>query len=424
MALVTYNMKAKFYNMDFRKLRIKLIAAVCVLLCLFTGTAVAAANLVVTTVACDGQLQTVYSFTDDPEEIIAKTDFVVGEKDRIIISDDEMFKNVIAIAKEHKVKVYDGDKLIKKLKFTGTVGEAVEKAGLELKKGDELNYDESIGITEDITIRVNRGFKVKITADGKTATYYCAKGTVEQVLQKCGIYLGMDDEVSPKRGTEITKKTHIKIKRVRYEYETVKGVVQYETKVEYDGNKYEDQARVKTKGKNGKKTEEIRKVYVEGEYVKTEVVRTVITKKPVTKVVVRGTKVRPGGYIGGYVTGRRIFSELKPPFEIELDEKNRPIKYKKIITGKATAYCTGTTCSTGVRAMPGRVAVDAREIPYGTKMYIVSSDGKWHYGYCTASDTGGFIYNSNTVVDLYMHSYNDCMNFGRRNVDIYILEWG
>lgn len=421
---MTYNMKAKFYNMDFRKLRIKLIVAVCVLICLFTGTAVAASNVVVTTVVCDGELETVYTFTQDPEEIIAKTGFVVGEKDRIIVSEDEMFQNVIAIAKEHKVWIYDEGELVKKMKFIGTVGEALQKAGVKLEKGDEVNYSVSMGITDDMKIKVSRGFKVKITADGKTENYFCAGGTVEQVLEKCGIYLGKDDEVTPERGTKITKPSKIYVKRVRYEYETVKGVVEYETKVEYDSSKYEDEAKVKVKGKNGKKTDEIRKVYIEGEYVKTEIVKTTVTKKPVTKIVVRGTKERPGGYIGGYVTGRRVFSELKPPFEIELDEKNRPIKYKKIITGKGTAYCTGTTCSTGVRAMPGRVAVDPREIPYGTKMYIVSSDGRWHYGYCTASDTGGFIYNSNTVVDLYMRSYNDCINFGRRNVDIYILEWG
>ncbi|MBR6635536.1 MAG: hypothetical protein IKL41_07940 [Clostridia bacterium] len=56
-------------------------------------------------------------------------------------------------------------------------------------------------------------------------------------------------------------------------------------------------------------------------------------------------------------------------------------------------------------------------------MYIVSSDGKWVYGYSIAADTGGFVTNgSGTTVDLYMYSYSDCINFGRRNVEIYILD--
>jgi 3D (Asp-Asp-Asp) domain-containing protein len=165
----------------------------------------------------------------------------------------------------------------------------------------------------------------------------------------------------------------------------------------------------------------VRKIYVDGKQLRSEVINTVITKKPVTKIVVRGSKSRPGGYLGGYVTGKRVFSELNPPFKIELDENNRPIKYKKIITGKATAYCTGTTCSTGVRAMPGRVAVDPREIPYGTKMYIVSTDGRYHYGYAIAADTGGFIKSRPTNVDLFLTTEAACRAFGRRDIYIYFI---
>ena len=419
-----YSKKAYFYNNVLPKIMI----AVVVLGSILLFSAVTATTLYftvnVTTVFCDGEMEKVYSFTSDTDEIVAKTAFKVEEKDRIIPYETDSRQMLIAIAKEHTVKVYDEEKFIKKFRFTGTVREAVEKAGLTLRKGDEADVDLDFGITEDMKITVRRAFKVKITADGKTETYRLCEGTTESLLKKAGITLGDNDIVSPERGEKISDETTITVKRVRFEHETVKGEIPFETKVEYDDSKFEDEARVKTKGKNGKKTETVRKIYVDGEYTESKVVETVVNKKAVTKVVVRGSKPRPGGYLGGYVTGRSVISELTPPFKIELDENNRPIKYKKVITGKATAYCTGTTCSTGVRAMPGRVAVDPREIPYGTKMYIVSSDGRWNYGYCTASDTGGFIHNSSTVVDLYMRSYNDCVNFGRRNVDIYILEWG
>ena len=105
-----------------------------------------------------------------------------------------------------------------------------------------------------------------------------------------------------------------------------------------------------------------------------------------------------------------------------MDENNRPVKYKKKIVGKATAYCTGTITSTGRKAQPGVVAVDPREIPYGTKLYIVSSDNQFVYGYAIAGDTGGFIYNSDTVVDLYIRGYSEARRFGRRTVEVYVLE--
>ena len=120
--------------------------------------------------------------------------------------------------------------------------------------------------------------------------------------------------------------------------------------------------------------------------------------------------------------GVKVISELAPKVKIELDENGKPKNYKKLIVGKATAYCGGGITATGQRAMPGRVAVNPRQIPYGTKMYIVSSDGRYLYGYCEASDTGGFARKGSATVDLYMHSYTDCIQFGRRSVEIYILE--
>ncbi len=416
-----YSKKATFYNNYLPKIQIAGIIIGSVFLCFTVVATVLYFTVNVTAVFCDDQVQTVYSFTSDDEKILAKTPFALSEKDKLIPYEVKNGRKILTVAKEHTVKVYDGKKFIKKVKVVGTVRDAVEKAGLKLRDGDEADQPLDFAITDNITVKVIRGFKVSLTADGKTRKVNFSGGTVKQLLKKEGITLSDIDIVEPSVNEKVTENSEVVVKRVKYKDKTVKGKVLFETKVEYDDSKFEDEAKVKTKGKNGKKIDTVRDIYVDGEYLKTEIINTEITKKPVTKVVVRGSKARPGGYLNGYVSGKRIISELTPPFKIELDENNRPIKYKKVIRGKATAYCTGTTCSTGVRAMPGRVAVDPREIPYGTKMYIVSSDGRWHYGYATASDTGGFIYNSNTVVDLYMRSYTDCVNFGRRNVDIYIL---
>lgn len=416
-----YSKKATFYNNILPKIQIAAIVIGSVLLCFAIAATILYFTLNVTAVFCEDQVQTVYSFTSDNEKILAKTPFTVTKKDKLIPYEVKSRRKILTLAKEHTVKVYDGKKFIKKVKVTGTVEDAIKKAGLKLRNGDEANLPLDYTVTDNINIVVIRGFKVTLTADGKTRKVNFSGGTVKQLLKKEGITLSDMDIVEPERNEKITASTTVTVKRVTFKDKKVKGKVPFETKVEYDDSKFEDEAKVKTKGKDGKKIDTVRDLYIDGKYHKTETIHTEITKKPVTKIVIRGSKSRPGGYLNGYVSGKRIISELTPPFKIELDENNRPIKYKKVIRGKATAYCTGTTCSTGVRAMPGRVAVDPREIPYGTKMYIVSSDGKWHYGYATASDTGGFIHNSNTVVDLYMRSYNDCVNFGRRNVDIYIL---
>ena len=93
------------------------------------------------------------------------------------------------------------------------------------------------------------------------------------------------------------------------------------------------------------------------------------------------------------------------------------------MTVKATAYTyTGNNCSTGVAPQPGYIAVNPKIIPYGTKMYIKSCDGKYTYGYAVAADTGGFVKRAPTNVDLFFSSLSACYQFGARNVEIYILE--
>ncbi|SFE90886.1 3D domain-containing protein [Succiniclasticum ruminis] len=97
---------------------------------------------------------------------------------------------------------------------------------------------------------------------------------------------------------------------------------------------------------------------------------------------------------------------------------NGYVKYKKVLYGEATAYTWGGGASghTSVGLYPKRgiVAVDPRIIPYYTKMYIPG------YGMAIAGDTGGAIVG--TRIDLFMDSLHECYQWGRRDVEIYILE--
>ena len=68
------------------------------------------------------------------------------------------------------------------------------------------------------------------------------------------------------------------------------------------------------------------------------------------------------------------------------------------------------------------VAVDPDIIPYGSILYIVSNDGQVVYGYAVAGDTGGALWAGTAIVDLYYNTYDECCQFGRRDVTIYVLE--
>lgn len=102
-----------------------------------------------------------------------------------------------------------------------------------------------------------------------------------------------------------------------------------------------------------------------------------------------------------------------------LETAHGTVRYTNVMVMEASAYLPtdgGGSCvtATGLPATHGVVAVDPDVIPLGTQVYIPG------YGVAIAADTGGMI--EGAMIDLCMEDYDDCMEFGRRDIDVYILE--
>lgn len=133
-----------------------------------------------------------------------------------------------------------------------------------------------------------------------------------------------------------------------------------------------------------------------------------------------------GAMLPGYSfeeLGLTQMSEIPVPESIRFDENGIPLDYKYTLSGKSTTYTMGTMTATGTPVHPGVIAVNPKIIPYGTKMYIVASDGSGHvYGYSSAEDTGGFIYwDDGPLVDMYVNCWADSVAWANKPVTIYIF---
>ncbi|MDR2073851.1 MAG: 3D domain-containing protein [Oscillospiraceae bacterium] len=106
---------------------------------------------------------------------------------------------------------------------------------------------------------------------------------------------------------------------------------------------------------------------------------------------------------------------------IVFDSEGRPHKFSKIISGKATAYTAekGKRTSTGKLPTCKTAAVNPKIIPYGSELLVVCGNEKI---FMKAEDTGGALRRGACVIDRFMKSTEECKKFGRRNVDVYVLE--
>ena len=235
-----------------------------------------------------------------------------------------------------------------------------------------------------------------------TYPVYLSKGTVADAIKAAGVTMDADDLCYPLANVELWDGIEIRVTRVSTVHTTENAEIPYETeKIENKYLKPSEQV-VTVEGAAGEKV--INKVitYHNGA-VYSEIVTENVVRPAVNKVVECGVwNLKRSGLNSaasiGTVNGH---------------------DYSMVISATATAYCDKGTTASGLRSQVGVVAVDPRVIPLGTRLYIESADGSWSYGVCVAGDTGGAI--KGNKVDLFYDSYNQCIQFGRRGCNIYVL---
>ncbi|MCL2371796.1 MAG: 3D domain-containing protein [Defluviitaleaceae bacterium] len=145
-------------------------------------------------------------------------------------------------------------------------------------------------------------------------------------------------------------------------------------------------------------------------------------------------------YIGGYEKNRELIGQntlFYPTNAIidvgtarlgQLTDVTSPdFHYVRQVRMEATAYTAGFGCTgkhpcdpwyritaSGREVEHGIVAVDRNLIPLGTRLYVEG------YGFALAADVGGAI--RGYRIDLFMEELSDALQFGRRNINVWILE--
>ncbi len=318
----------------------------------------------------------------------------------------------------YTVNIFDGKNTYTVRTLSKNISSALSGAQLP-SDNYEIESSDFDGKTAEVVI--NYTFPVYITRGNDTIKVDFAGGTVRDVIEKSGFSLDEYDFVEPSADTVVNETTYIDFTDITYVSGEKTEKIPYATKTDYCHDILKGTVRTIKEGVDGSKKVEYKEKLVNGVLVERKLVSQKVLKKPVNAEKVVGTKV-----VNAAVTSSaavKAVSWLTPSKPIALDAKGNPVNYKKKMTVKATAYTyTGHKCATGVAPKPGYIAVNPKVIPYGTKMYIKTPNGKFIYGYAVAADTGGFIKSRPTGVDLFMHTRSQCIQFGRRDVEIYILE--
>lgn len=336
----------------------------------------------------------------------SKVEYELSNGDLVVTKNND-FNLDVTIIDANKITINNGGDTQVVHLAKGTVTDALKKAEITLAE-DEISVPAPDSkITGDTEINIYKTKTVSVTADGKTKDVKLALVNVYDALNYADYEVDDDDILSTSHSDDVENINAVTIKRVTYKTESTKEKIAYDT-VKKNSDKVElGETKVKTKGKDGEKivTREVK--YIDGKKSSDKVVAEKRIKEPVDKVVLVGTK---GAATSG---GAGTFT----------DSNGATVAYSQMLTGSGTAYTApaGAGTATGVPAYHGGVAVNPNIIPYGSKLYIVSTDGSFVYGYATAVDTGGALMDGSAIVDCFYNTYDECVNFGRRDVNVYVI---
>ncbi len=376
--------------------------------------------------------------------------------------------------------ITDGDQVTQITTGSAGTDRVLQEAGISLNEGDKVSVT---GGSAQKTITIFRGQNITVNNAGASTSIVTYGGTIGQLLDNLSITLTSGDTITADGTPASTLDSTydgmtLEICSNTTSTETTTESVPYETISYLDPTLPVGETKVQTQGVEGSLEITTELIYQNGELISSDVISSRVVSVPVDEVVLIGARqtltesdtgeaqqpaqddaaeakpeptqsAKPATTDNGSNTATTTASEQpaktpEPQPEPEPEPEPAPepepsstpeptysgstittedgevLTYTSTMAVEATAYTGGGITATGTSARYGAIAVDPTVIPYGTKMYIVSDDGKWIYGVATAEDCGGAI--KGHIIDLYFDDYSTCIQFGRRNCTVYILD--
>ena len=394
-----------------KKKYIQRAVALIVMAALFFTSAISVAAFSRSVCIIDGDKKVVVStMNSDTESILAQANIQVNEDDLVLRNDYAEPCAEIIIYRAFNVSITCDGETYTKVFNRGDVEDALFRFGITIDINDQVEPSLTTELAPDMHIEVIRWHTVNLNADGESLVVEVPEGTVEEALKFLDVELAKHDEINVNLTDLIKTGMEINIDRIYYEDKVTTEIIPYTIEATDTLSLYEGETEVTQEGSNGERKIVTRYKYVNGEVVETKLISNEVIREPVAEEKLVGVRTKAN-------------FTVQASNGILRDADGNLVSYSKVITGSCTAYTAepGAITSTGQVARYGLVAVNPEIIPYGTRMYICNDYG-FVYGYAVAADTGGALMANTALVDLYYDSVDVCWQFGRRDLNVYILD--
>ncbi|MCL2851892.1 MAG: 3D domain-containing protein [Defluviitaleaceae bacterium] len=296
--------------------------------------------------------------------------------------------------------------------FAANVADFLEESGYVLEIGDTINMamDERFIDNYIPRIVITRGVTVNVKIDGEEQSLRIpADSRIGHVIALVELEYGEVYFHNLRRSAPVEPGQTFEFYRPTSHTFTSNMPIPYEVQHNYDPTINIGEEVVVQEGEPGVTEIVSEIIMLAGIRIDSRLLSEAVMAEPIDRVIAVGTR-NPAP---------------RPRFEIPSAEGN--FAFSRQLTMTATAYTAGFESTgkrpgdpgygitaSGMRVQHGVVAVDPSVIPLGTPLFIEG------YGFAVAADTGSAI--RGYKIDLFMYNVQDALNFGRRTVNVFILE--
>ncbi len=342
-------------------------------------------------------------------------------------------------------RVTDGARVMMHATYASDPAVVLDELGLELGENDLYTTQPGDGLSE---ITVQRQQVVTIYRDGGPITATTYGETVESLLSRV-LVMGPQDRVSEPLNAKTYDGMVLTLTSAIKKVENYTVPIPYKTVYCNDSTLPLGEEKVIAEGRDGEMRCIADVYYADGKEVSRTVTSQVVIQTAANRVIARGAYIAATTPLPMPTDPPATTPKPTTPKPTTPPSTSKPVTrpttpsnsgspvisgntittssgevltFTKKLNCVATAYsCDGEVgyTASGTVARVGAIAVDPSFIPLGTRMYIVSNDGQYIYGYAVAEDTGGSI--KGNKIDLYFNTSDECWTFGVRDCTVYIL---
>ncbi|MDK2935132.1 MAG: resuscitation-promoting factor RpfB [Eubacteriaceae bacterium] len=341
------------------------------------------------------------------------------------------------LAKEVTVSV-DDQKTIVSGNLFENVGSVLASHGIEVGEDYTLNVDSDTFLVVVDEIEVARKSTGKLMVDDEIINYETGAQTVSDLLEEEGIVLGELDRVEPSKDELLADTSEVNVIRMTVGELPGKVSIPYNTIEQENPNLTVGTRQVTQAGVNGSKTIVERVLFENNEEVLRVTSSEIVSKEAVDEIVQVGTKaveVKPveTAPVVAAETTQTTPAPVETPVETKPVETPAPVTPTESnvtnnntqttgipegavkMTLNCTAYtATGNATASGVMPQANHTIAAWSGLPFGTKVYIPALNTTF-----TVEDRGGAV--TQGIIDIYMDSYEECIQFGRQNLEAYVV---